>query len=228
VTSPAPRAEGVRGVLFDLDGTLVDSLPLITAAVVETLGRHGFHFEPSTVGRVVGPPMPVMLQQLTGVTPPEAHALYEEYLVCYLERHAPRTQPLEGAAELLDALTAARVPFALVTNKESRGAEALLAAVGWQDRFAAVVGTDAATRVKPDPAHAFEAAARLGLTPAEVAYLGDLDVDMQCATGAGVPLRIGYVYEETPEVLRAAGATHIVTHLSQVAPLLGVAPVASR
>jgi phosphoglycolate phosphatase len=225
VTSGHP---GVRGVLFDLDGTLVDSLPLITAAVVEVLSRHGFHFEPSTVGRVVGPPMPVMLQQLTGVTGTEAQALYEEYLECYLERHAPRTQPLDGAPALLDALSAAGVPFALVTNKESRGALALLAAVGWQDRFAAVVGADVAARVKPDPAHAIEAAQLLGLTPAEVAYVGDLDVDMQCARGAGVPLRIGYVYEETPEVLRAAGATHVVTRLAEVAPLLGLAPVASR
>ncbi len=120
----------IRAVLFDLDGTLVDSEPLIGAALAETLARHGFEFDPSTVGRVVGPPMTAMIQRITNVSLAEAERLYDEYSRCYIERHAPKTQPLPGAVDLLDALAAAHVPLALVTNKHERSARSVLEYLG--------------------------------------------------------------------------------------------------
>lgn len=219
---------GVRAVLFDLDGTLVDSEPLIAAALAETLGRHGVAFDPSTVGRVVGPPMTVMIERIAGVSPAEAAALFEEYVECYLVRHAPRTQPLEGAVALLDALAAASVPLALVTNKHVASAHAVLGYLGWSERFGAVVGADNAPRVKPDAAHALEAARLLGVGAAEAALVGDLDVDMACGAAAGLARVIGLANGVTPESLRAAGATHVATSLAEVGALLGVTPVTSR
>lgn len=218
----------IRAVLFDLDGTLVDSEPLIAAALAETLARHGITWDPSDVGRVVGPPMTVMIQRIAGVTTAEADALFAEYATCYLERHAPRTQPLEGAVDLLDALAGAGLPLALVTNKHELSARRVLGYLGWSERFAAVCAADTVSRVKPDAAHAVEAARALGVPPSAAAMVGDLDVDMACGRDAGIARVIGLANGVTPEALRAAGATHVANSLTEVGALLGVAPVASR
>ncbi len=214
----------IRAVLFDLDGTLVDSEPLIAAALVETLARHGVTFDPSTVGRVVGPPMTVMIERIAGVSPAEAAALYGEYSACYLERHAPRTQPLAGAVALLDALADAGVPLALVTNKHLRSAEIVLGYLGWRERFSVVAAADNVPSVKPDGAHALEAARLLGIPAHEAALVGDLDVDMACGAAAGIARVIGLANGVTPEALREAGATHVATSLADVGVLLGVTP----
>ncbi|MCC6236721.1 MAG: HAD family hydrolase [Dehalococcoidia bacterium] len=213
----------VRAVLFDLDGTLVDSEPLIGAALAETLARHGFAFDPSTVGRVVGPPMTLMIQHITGVSDAVAAQLFEEYARCYLERHAPRTQPLPGAIELLDALATAGIPLALVTNKHERSARTVLGYLGWSERFAAVGGADSVSRVKPDAAHALEVARALGVPVGQAALVGDLDVDMACGRAASLPRVIGLAGGMSAEELRAAGATHVATSLNEVGRHLGLA-----
>jgi phosphoglycolate phosphatase-like HAD superfamily hydrolase len=218
----------IRAVLFDLDGTLVDSEPLIAAALAETLARHGITWDPSEVGRVVGPPMTVMIQRIAGVTTAEADALFAEYAECYLERHAPHTQPLEGAVDLLDALRRAGLPLALVTNKHEMSARRVLGYLGWSERFSAVCAADNVPRVKPDAAHAIEAAGALGVVPSAAAMVGDLDVDMACGRDAGLARVIGLANGVTPEALRAAGATHVAMSLTEVGALLGITPVASR
>lgn len=214
----------IRAVLFDLDGTLVDSEPLIAAALVETLARRGFVFDPSTLGRVVGPPMTSMIERIAGVSPAEAEALYAEYSACYLERHAPLTQPLDGAVALLDALADAGLPLALVTNKHLASAKTVLGYLGWAERFQVVAAADNVSRVKPDGAHALDAARLLGVAPGETAMVGDLDVDMACGAAAGLRRVIGLANGVAPEDLRAAGATHVALSLAEVGALLGVTP----
>lgn len=215
----------LRAVLFDLDGTLVDSEPLIGAALAETLGAHGYRFDPATVGRVVGPPMTAMIQQITGVALDEAERLYDEYSRCYLARHAPRTQPLEGAVALLDALASAGLQLALVTNKHEHSARTLLGYLGWGDRFAFVGAADTVSRVKPDPAHALEAARALQVLPGEAALVGDLDVDMACGAAAGLARVIGLTGGMSAGELQAAGATGVATSLAEVGHQLGVRSV---
>jgi phosphoglycolate phosphatase-like HAD superfamily hydrolase len=217
----------IEAVLFDLDGTLVDSEPQIGAALAETLARHGVAFDPLTIGRVVGPPMTVMIERIAGVTPEVARELYEEYSACYLERHAPSTEPLAGAVALLDGLAAAGVPLALVTNKNEASAHTVLGYLGWTARFAAVVGANSGARPKPDAEHAIEAVRRLDARAASTAFVGDLDVDMACGAAAGLAQVIGLAMVTPPEALRAAGATHVCATLAEVAMLLEV-PRAAR
>ncbi len=218
----------LRAVLFDLDGTLVDSEPLIGAALAETLARHGFAFDPSTVGRVVGPPMTAMIQRITGVSDAVAAQLFEEYARCYIERHAPQTRPLPGAVALLDALAAAGLPLALVTNKHERSARTVLGYLGWTERFAIVGAADTVSRVKPDAAHALEVARALGVPTDAAALIGDLDVDMACGRAAGLARVIGLAGGMSAEELRAAGATHVATSLDEVATQLGLAVTGAR
>jgi phosphoglycolate phosphatase len=212
----------IEAVLFDLDGTLVDSEPQIGAALAETLARHGFAFDPTTLGRVVGPPMTVMIERIAGVTPEVAGELHAEYSACYLERHARSTKPLPGAVALLDALAAAGVPLALVTNKNEASAHTVLGYLGWTARFAAVVGANSVARPKPAAEHALEAMRRLDARAASTAFVGDLDVDMACGAAAGLAQVIGLSMVTPPEALRAAGATHVCATLAEVATLLEV------
>ena len=99
----------IRAVLFDLDGTLVDSEPLIGAALAETLARHGFEFVPSTVGRVVGPPMTAMIQRITSVSLAEAERL-EERAKSVLKRLSLESQSQGKTAADMPLAPVAPVP----------------------------------------------------------------------------------------------------------------------
>ncbi|MSP22805.1 MAG: HAD family hydrolase [Dehalococcoidia bacterium] len=210
----------IEAVLFDLDGTLVDSKALIGVALAETLARHGVQFDPTSVDRIVGPPMTVMIQRVGGVPLEVAHSIFREYTDLYLGEYAPRTQPMPGAVALLEALGAADVPLALVTNKDESGARTALGYLGWSERFAAIVGADSTAHPKPEAEHAIEALRRLNAHAASTAYVGDLDVDMACGSVAGLARVIGLANGMAPEALRAAGVTHVCATLAEVATIL--------
>jgi phosphoglycolate phosphatase len=212
----------IEAVLFDLDGTLVDSEAMIGLALAETLARHGVTFDPTAVDRIVGPPMTVMIERVAGVTPDVARGIFREYTTLYLETYAPRTLPMPGASDLLDGLRAAGVPLALVTNKDESSAHTALGYLGWEHHFTAVVGADSTSRPKPEAEHALAALRRLDVRAEAAAYVGDLDVDMACGSAAGLARVIGLANGMAPEVLRAAGATHVCTTLAEVATLLDV------
>lgn len=208
-------------VLFDLDGTLSDSEPFVAAALQRTLQAFGYHVTQERVIEELGPPLQPMLETLaqTRFDPAQLDAMREEYLRHYNATLA-QIEPLPGAVALLDALRARGVPIALVTNKREDGAHEQLAAMGWTDRFATVIGADTAGAPKPDAAPAREALRRLGAGAAHAAFVGDMEPDMECASAAGLPWRIGYTRARTPDALRSAGATHLCAHLDEVAAVL--------
>ena len=210
----------IEAVLFDLDGTLIDSEALIGVALAETLARHGVHFDPSAVDRIVGPPMTVMIERVAGVNSEVARAIFHEYTMLYLETYAPRALPMPGAVALLDGLATAGVPLALVTNKDESSARTALGYLGWMSRFTAIVGADSTPRPKPEAEHALEAMRRLDARATSTAFVGDLDVDMACGSAAGLARVIGLANGMAPEALRAAGATHVCATLAEVATLL--------
>lgn len=216
----APRA-ALRAVLFDLDGTLADSEAPIAACIAAALGDHGYTVATAAVAAVLGPPLRGMVEQLVGAVD---DAMHERIRVAYFrhyDRELPHIQPLPGALALLNALAAARVPLALVTNKVEAGAFAQLDAMGLTARFAAIIGADSAGAPKPAPAPALAALARLdGASAAFAAFVGDRDEDMHCALAAGIGLRIALTGARPPAALRAAGATHVADTLYEVHTLL--------
>jgi HAD superfamily hydrolase (TIGR01509 family) len=222
VTNLAETSRGLpRAVLFDFDGTLADSEPLITASLIHALGTEGFHVTAEQVRGVFGPPLLEMVRLLAGTLPEEQQArLRTAYFDDYNTYQLPNIKPLPGAIELLDALAARQIPLGMVTNKFEASAAAQLAALGWQDRFPVVIGAESVALPKPAPDAALAALARLNVSAEEAAFVGDQEPDMECAVAAGIPVVIGLAHARAAETLAASGATYVAGSLAEVEAIL--------
>jgi HAD superfamily hydrolase (TIGR01509 family) len=211
----------LRAVLFDLDGTLADSESLIAEGIRQALAEHGHEVTHQQVMDILGPPMTEMVPMLIGpVSDDEYRSIRAAYDRNYHEVQLPNIPPLPGAVALLDALRGRGIPLAIVTNKVERGGHEQIAAMGWADRFATIIGADTAARAKPYADPVLLALERLGVDAGDAAFVGDNGADMECATAADIPVRIGIVHVRTPEAMRAAGATHCARNLDEVAAVL--------
>lgn len=210
----------VRAALFDLDGTLVDSLGTIADATVEAFARHGHRVAVDEIIPRIGPPMEVIARELAGAAPDEAQAMYETYQDLYYMEYIQRTPPHDGAQALLNAMCAAGVALAIVTNKNEYGGRLMVQVQGWDGWFGSIVGRDTASRYKPHPDPALHALRTLGVAPANAAFVGDTEADMVCARDAEIRYVVGVTGVRTADVLRAWGATHVVDTLAEVGVLL--------
>lgn len=213
-------ASHLRAALFDLDGTLVDSLPTIAQAMAEAAGLHGLHADPQDIVPLIGAPMDVLVQELFGVSQEVARAVNADYLRVYEGGFIQRTPRHQGADALLHRVHASGMLLGVVTNKRDRGAHLMVEAQRWGDLFAVVHGRESGA-AKPDPEAALAALRRLKVPPEAAAFVGDTEFDMNCARDAGVAVIVGLVGSRSAERLLAEGATHVVDHLDQVAPILG-------
>jgi phosphoglycolate phosphatase len=207
---------GIDTIVFDLDGTLVDSSADIAAALNRTLAG---------LGRA-----PLSLDQVRGLIGTGSHALlrgalgsdvlagdaYPDYIAFYAAHVCEGSMPYPGAAETLDALAAAGFKLALCTNKPERLTHALLDALGWEGRFAAIVGGDSLSQRKPDPAPLREAVARAG--GGRALLVGDSITDAATARAAGVPfVAVSYGFPGRPvEELGAAAVIDSLVELPEV------------
>ncbi len=214
----------VKAVLFDLDGTLVDSLPTIAEAMAEAARLHGLDATAEQIIPFIGAPMNILVEEIYGVSEEVANAVNEDYVRLYHADYIQRTPPHDGAGALLEALRAAGVRLAVVTNKRDEGAHLMTGIQGWNRHFEVIHGRESgAPKPLPEAAHA--ALRKLGVAPSDAAFVGDTEFDMICARDAGVAVIIGLVGSRDAEHLRADGATHIVHSLTEVAPLLLAAEV---
>lgn len=214
-------------VLFDFDGTLVDSGPQIELAILATLHAHGYAATEAD-GPFMGPPILGVIERITGRTGDDATPLLEDYLRRYLGEYAPQTEPYPGAIELLDTLARLEVPLAIVTNKFERSIHPVLAGMGWASRFGAVIGADTVPHPKPAPDAALEAARRLGVDITACAFVGDSTHDMGCGASAGVASVIGVTSTTSRAALEAAGASAICATIEEAGALLLGATASAR
>jgi phosphoglycolate phosphatase len=206
-----------RLAIFDLDGTLVDSLDDLHASVNHALRElglpprsreeiHGFVGEGARLllARAVDPHDHLVEPALAVWRPHyEAHCL-------------DRTRPYPGVEALL---AGAGRTLAVHTNKPGGMARKILAGLGLLPRFAAVVGGDEAPR-KPDPTGVLEIVARVGGSPGETVFVGDSRVDVAVARAAGVPMvAVTWGYGSRAE-LAAAGATAFADDAAELAPFV--------
>lgn len=208
------------GVLFDLDGTLVDSLSTIGAAMSRTLEEFGHEFAAEAIIPLIGAPMQILARQLTGASESVAQEMYERYLSLYYEEFIETTQPFDGASELLDRLSSGDSRLAVVTNKNEHGGKMMVEIQGWTEHFITVIGRDTTAQPKPAPDGALHALATIGVTPSNAAFVGDTEFDMEAATNAEIAVRIGLIGARSRDQLTASGATHVIETLGEVDAIL--------
>lgn len=215
----------VHAVLFDLDGTLVDSALDLGGAGNDLRERRGLPPLPLEVFRpLTGTGARGMLRVALGTTPEDAdfEALKDEYLAIYATRLTRLTRVFDAMAPVLDALDAAALPWGIVTNKHSRFAEPVVAGTGLATRSRVLVCGDTTARAKPFPDPLLEAARRLAVDPAHCLYVGDDLRDIQAGRAAGmgtVAAAWGYLGDGEP--IEAWGADHLArTHAGLLEALL--------
>lgn len=175
--------------IFDLDGTLIHTLPDLAGALNQALREMGFRSVPETLVRAslhAGLEGSVAAACTYQRLPGQVQApLLARYRRCYAAGLALRSYPFDGVPEMLAQLSARREPLAVCTNKSQREAEELLAAFGLRRHFAVVVGADTCAERKPHPLPLRHAVARLGAKLGEALFVGDSAVDAACARAAG-------------------------------------------
>ncbi len=179
----------VRAVLFDLDGTLVDSAPDLAGAANELRDAHGL--PPLAYARLrpmVGTGARGMLQVAFGIGPEDARfdALRDDFLLRYELRILRETRVFSDMEPVLQALESAGMPWGIVTNKVQRFSAPLVDGLGLMQRCAVMISGDTTPHAKPHPQPLLEAALRLGLPPEHCLYIGDDHRDVQAGRGAGM------------------------------------------
>ncbi len=221
-----------RAVLFDLDGTLIDSLDDIGDSmnfVLQSmgLGVHGSSDYRAFVGdgaaMLVRRSLPEARRDPATVA--EALGRFREV---YPARATQRTRLYDGIPQLLDALTERRVPMAVLSNKMHDLTVRLAGELLGRWRFEVVFGERPGVPRKPDPSSALEVASLLGVAPGAVLYVGDTPTDLETARRAGMPAVAATWGFRSADELRAAGAECIALHPRDVLSAFEQEPASSR
>ena len=179
----------IRAVLFDLDGTLIDSAPDLGAAVDKMRTDRGLSSLPLERYRpMAGAGARGMLGEAFGITPehPEFAALREEFFTNYQACMTLRTRVFDGVEELVLRLAHNQLAWGVVTNKSARFTDPLTRTIPMFASAGAVVSGDTTPHAKPHPAPLIEAASRLGIAPEHCIYVGDDERDIVAGKAAGM------------------------------------------
>lgn len=208
------RRAGIEAVLFDLDGTLIDSAPDLAGAANQLRQRRGLAPVPYAQLRpLVGTGARGMIGGAFGIGPGDAEfeALRDEFLAIYEQGLLQRTAVFEAMVPVLDALEGAGLRWGIVTNKAERFTHPVVNGLGLDRRAGAVVCGDTTPHAKPHPAPLLEAARRLAVDPAACVYVGDDLRDVQAGRSAGMAtLAAAWGYLGQGEAIEAWGADDLI------------------
>ena len=196
-------------LVFDLDGTLVDSLDDLAAALAATLAEIGAPALPrdSVRGMIGDGTRALVARALAASNLPASllDELYARFLAHYEAAPAVLTRPYPGVIETLRAFREEGRRLAVCTNKPQRATLAVLRGTGLDGFFVAVIGGDVLAVRKPDPAHLLAALDGVGATPLDAIMVGDNEHDVAMAKAAGVPVvLVRYGYHRVPLATLAA------------------------
>ena len=208
---------GTRIIVFDLDGTLVDTAPDLIASLNALFAREGLRPVALDEGRrIIGGGVKRLIERglaLEGETfaPARIDALYGDYVAHYAAHIADRSRPFPGVAAALDALAARGERLAVCTNKLAWLAVRLLDALGLAARFAAICGPDTFGVQKPDPEILRATVGAAGGALADAIMVGDSGTDIATARAAGVPvIAVDFGYSEEP--IATLNPDRIISH----------------
>jgi len=209
-------------VIFDLDGTLADTALDLTVALNHALGELGRPPIPAQdVRRMVGQGARALLRKGLAATGTASDDLVEQSLPAFMAYYgahiADHSRPFDGVEAALSALAGQGARLAICTNKPEGLTHQLIAALGWECRFDAVVGGDTLPQRKPDPAPVHEAIARAG--GGRAVFVGDSINDTDAARAAGIPcVALTFGFSDRPA--DQLGASALIDHFDQLIPTL--------
>ncbi|MBQ2991761.1 MAG: HAD family hydrolase [Clostridia bacterium] len=203
---------GIKAVIWDLDGTLLDTLDDLTASTNAALASCGLPARTKDeVRRFVGSGVRRLMEQAVGepgAEHPDFDRIMDAFVAHYGAHSRDKTAPYDGVMEMLHALSAEGIVHAIVSNKIDSAVKALS-----REYFGGLmhssVGDDPSRRKKPAPDSVLEAMRLMGVSAQETVYVGDSDVDVITARNAGIPcIAVTWGFRDEA-CLRGAGAEHI-------------------
>ncbi|MCP5433607.1 MAG: phosphoglycolate phosphatase [Alphaproteobacteria bacterium] len=212
-------------VVFDLDGTLVDTAPDLTEALNSVLEAHArARLTPVAVRAMVGHGARALIEHGFAKTGPAARAdeipgLVALFLEHYGAHLTQMSRPFPGAVPLLEALARGGTRVGICTNKPEALSVQLLDELGLRHYFPVVLGADSLPVRKPHPGHLLGTIERLGGRPESTVMIGDSATDVETARAAHVPvIAVAFGYSTVP--VEALGADGVVSHFDEIFPAL--------
>ena len=207
-------------IVFDLDGTLVDTAPDLTNALNEVLTRRGHASVPAEIIRsAVGLGARAMIEE--GLRQADANddvdGMLAEFLAHYEENIAAESRPFPGAVTSLETLKSAGARLAVCTNKREHLTRKLLATLSLERYFQGIAGRDTFAVAKPDPGHLTQVIALAGGELTRAIMVGDSEVDLRTARGASVPVvLVSFGYAPAP--LHEFAPDAVIDYFDELAP----------
>ncbi|MGO1462687.1 MAG: HAD family hydrolase [Marinobacter sp.] len=218
------KTEQPSTVLFDLDGTLIDTAPDFIRCLNQLRQQHGLAVLPAEhIRRSVSNGARAMVRIGFGLEPehPDYLARHTAFLDLYEEGVAVETCLFEGMDALLRSLERRNIPWGIVTNKPARFAAPLIQALGLAERCASLVCPDHVTDRKPHPEALFLACTQIGADPGLAVYVGDHERDIQAGRNARMKtIAVRYGYIEEPESVDLWQADIIADTVNDLSKLL--------
>jgi 2-phosphoglycolate phosphatase len=218
ITSP------IRAVIFDLDGTLLDTAPDFVVVVNQL--RAEYQLPPLPAERIRasvsnGARALVCMAFDIDDKAPQYELLRERLLALYLNHLAVHTELFPGIDELLQTLNAHNIPWGIATNKPAVYTEALLEALDIQPAPISVICPDHVRERKPHPESLLLASQHIGCSPGEIIYIGDHKRDIDCGRSAGaITIAAAYGYIETDDDIDLWEAHYRVEHANEIWPII--------
>ena len=210
-----------ESVIFDLDGTLVDTAPDLTAALNAVLERAGRAPVPlDDVRHMVGRGARVLIERAMAasgpaVDPDAADEMFRHFLEHYDENIAATSRPFANAESVVRRLSQRGHKIGICTNKPEGLSLKLMRELKLQDLFPVILGADSRPYRKPDPRHLWDTIAALGGRRESAVMIGDSDTDVNTARAANIPvIAVSFGYTETP--VRELGADIVIDHFDML------------
>lgn len=201
----------LKAVLFDLDGTLLDTAPDLGYALNQVLLEDGRDPLPESVTRPWASQGSIGLLSQAYTVSPDSQAfadLRRRFLEHYADNLLRETRPFDGINDTLIKITQQGYQWGIITNKPAAYTDPLVAQIEWPSAPGCVLSGDSAALPKPDPGSILMACEQIGCQPAECVYIGDADRDIEAAQRSGMPGLValwGYIQaHEQPETWSAA------------------------
>lgn len=208
-------------IVFDLDGTLVDTAPDLLDSLNHSLAIAGLAaVEAAPFRAELGMGSRAMIQRAFATirrdfADGELDTLQNAFLDHYVLNIPGKSQPYPGVLAALERFSASGYTLAICTNKMEKSARSLIDGLGLGPRFAAIAGADTFAFRKPDPRHLTETIARAGADPARAIMIGDSRTDIDTAKAAGIPvIAVDFGYTDRP--VREFEPSHIVSHYDEI------------